>query len=168
MDDKKMFHSGITFEEFVNRDEDSYGEETLKIFNGLDFNYQLTERIKLIDKKINILICAEIWCPDCMINVPVIEKMRVINKNIELSIVTRDGNEDFLKKISKEEKIKIPTFVFFDEEFNILGKFIERPSIVRKAYNSGIQSTIIVTMRKYKRGGYTEETLKDILNTLSY
>lgn len=163
-----MFYNGISFEEFVNMDEDSYKEKTLEILNGIDFNKEFIERIKSIDKKINVLICAEIWCPDCMVNVPVLERMKNINNNIKISIIDRDENEDFLKKFIKGEKVKIPTFIFFDEDFNVLGTFVERPNIVKEVYKIGDQTAVIVTMRKYRKGEYTEETLKDILNILKY
>ncbi|HHV25855.1 thioredoxin family protein [Anaerosalibacter bizertensis] len=168
MDSKKMFHSGISFQDFVNMDEDSYKEKTLEVFNSIDFSDEFVERIKSIDKNIKILICAEIWCPDCMINVPVVEKMKKMNNKIEISIVNREGNEDFFKKFSKDEKVKIPTFIFYDEEFNLLGTFIERPRIVKEVYRTGNQTNIIVTMRKYRKGEYIEETLKDILDVLKY
>ena len=168
MDIKKMFHSGISFEEFVNMDEDSYKEKTLEVFNSIDFSGEFVERVKSIDKNVKILICAEIWCPDCMINVPVVEKMRNMNNKIEISIVSREGNEEFFKKFNNGEKARIPTFIFYDEEFNLLGTFIERPRIVKEVYRTDNQTTIIVTMRKYRKGEYTEETLKDILNTLKY
>lgn len=168
MDSKKMFHSGISFQDFVNMDEDSYKEKTLEVYNSIDFSDEFVERIKSIDKNIKVLICAEIWCPDCMINVPVIEKMRSMNKKIEVSIVSREGNEEFFKKFSNDENVKIPTFIFYDEEFKLLGTFIERPRIVKEVYKTGNQTNIIVTMRKYRKGEYIDETLKDILDTLKY
>lgn len=168
MKGKELFKTGITFEEFVNKDSNSYREKTLEIYNKIDFHEVNYHRIEKIEKKINILICAEIWCPDCMINVPVLEKMRETNKNISISIVEKAGNEEYFKYFNEEDVLKIPTFVFFDEEFKILGSFIERPSIVKEVQNSKNQPAIIVTMRKYKRGEYTENTLVEILNILGY
>lgn len=168
MKGKELFEKGISFDEFVNRDSNSYRDKTLEIFSGIKFEENNINRIKNIDKNINILICAEIWCPDCMINVPVVEKLRQINENIHISIVDKDGNEDFFRSFNNEDILKIPTFIFYDEYYNVLGDFIERPNFVKEVYNRGNQPEIIVTMRKYKKGEYTEETLRDILDALGY
>lgn len=168
MKGQELFEKGISFDEFVNRDSNSYREKTLEIFSGIKFEENNINRIKNIDKNINILICAEIWCPDCMINVPVVEKLRQINENIHISIVDKGGNEDYFRSFNNEGILKIPTFIFYDKNYNVLGSFIERPKFVKEVYNRGNQPEIIVTMRKYKKGEYTEETLKDIFNILRY
>lgn len=165
---RKLFSTGISFEEFVNLDEDSYKEKTLSIFQTIKIDNELENRIKNVNKKINILICAEMWCPDCMINVPVVEKMRQINENINLSIVERENNEEYFSKYVSGENVKIPTFIFFDGDFNEIGSFVERPNYVKEIQSSDNQPLKIVTMRKYKKGEFTCETLKDILRILGY
>ncbi|WP_026895677.1 thioredoxin family protein [Clostridiisalibacter paucivorans] len=166
MDIKGLYNSGISFEDFVNRDSDTYREKTLEIYRNIEFNPSLIDRIKEINKKIKVLICAEIWCPDCMINVPIIEKMRTYNRNIEISIVKRDGNEEFFKAYLKTDVVKIPTFIFFDKNCNELGSFVEHPKKIKNIVAFGNQPNIIVAKRKYKKGEYAEETLKDILDII--
>lgn len=168
MNPKELFEKGMTFSEFVEMDKDSYKEKILEIYSSIKFKAEVVDRIKSINKTINVLICAEMWCPDCMINVPVVEKMREINKDIHISIVGKDENEEFFKKYSNSEILKIPTFIFFDEYFNVLGYFVERPNIVKEASMSSNQVDVIVTMRKYRRGEYTLETLEDILNIIAF
>ncbi len=102
MEAKEIFERGVSFEDFVNMDSNSYREKTLEIYDSLSFKEESIERIKSIDKKINILICAEIWCPDCMINVPIVEKMRQINENIHISIVGKEENKYFFKVFNIE------------------------------------------------------------------
>jgi len=76
MDGYELFQSGVSFNDFVNTDTGSYREKTLEIFDTMEIDDDLLNKIKSIDRKINVLICAEMWCPDCMINVLVVEKMR--------------------------------------------------------------------------------------------
>lgn len=159
-----VFKQGISFEEFVNKDTDTYKEKTLQILKDIKFNDELLDKVKKIDHEINVLVCAELWCPDCMINVPVIEKMREINENIKISIVGKEGNEKIFKKYAPEENVKIPTFVFYDKDFNEMGSLVEHPSKVRDILSNGSQPNRIVAMRKYRKGEYAEETLRDILN----
>ncbi|WP_069651033.1 thioredoxin family protein [Caloranaerobacter ferrireducens] len=166
MDASCLYDKGVSFDEFVNKDKDTYREKTLEILNKIKLNDDLINKVKSIDKKIKVLVCAEIWCPDCMINVPVLEKIRQYNDNIDISIVEKDGNEDFFIKYSEEDRVKIPTFVFFDENFKELGSFVEHPKKIKDIISKGNQPNIIVAMRKYRKGEYAEETLKDILEIL--
>ncbi|WP_204260220.1 thioredoxin family protein [Caloranaerobacter azorensis] len=112
MDISCLYDKGVSFDEFVNKDKDAYKEKVLEILNKIRLSDELINKIKIIDKKIKVLVCAEIWCPDCMINVPVLAKMKEYNNNIDISIVEKNGNEDFFIKYSEEDRIKIPTFVF--------------------------------------------------------
>lgn len=166
MEINEVYKKGVTFDEFVNQDTDAYKEKTLQILEKIDFNEEQKKKIKLIDKKINVLICAEMWCPDCMINVPVIEKMKLLNDNINISIVGKEGNEEVFKKYAPEENIKIPTFVFHDENFEEMGSIVEYPKKIAQILSDGNQARRIVAMRKYRKGEYANETLNDILDIL--
>lgn len=166
MDINLVFENGISFTDFVDQDNDTYRESTLEIFNKIQLSDDEIERIKSINKRVKILVCAEIWCPDCMINVPVIEKMRLINDNITISIVDKEQFEELHAIRYPSENLRIPTFIFFDEEFNELGKFVEHPKLIRELTASSNQVNLIITKRKYKKGQYTKETLKDILGII--
>lgn len=168
MDMKKVFYEGISFEVFVKNGEGSHIEKTLDLLHSIQFEENIVSRIKAIDKKINILTLAEIWCPDCMINVPVLQKMKKYNDNIEFSIIKREGNEKYFKKYSVDGKIKIPTFIVFDDDFNEIGYFIERPKIIKDIYKSDNQVDIIIATKKYRNGQYGNETARDILDMLNY
>ncbi len=163
---RDIMQTGVSFEEFVNQDTDAYKEKTLKILDTIKFTEEQLKRIRAINKKLYILICAEMWCPDCMINVPVVEKMRQLNKNISLSIVGKERTLDFFQKYALDEKVRIPTFVFLNEEFNEMGSIVEHPRIIREILASGNQPNRIVAMRKYRKGEYAQEILNDILEII--
>ena len=166
MDIYELFKSGLSFDAFVSTDTGSYRDRTLEIFNQINFDEEYIHKIKNINRKINVIICAEMWCPDCMINVPVLEKMRKYNDNINISIVGKEGNEEYFKKYAHGESVKIQTFVFYDEDFNEIGSIIEHPKKIKDIIANGNQPNIIVAMRKYRKGEYAQETLKDILEIL--
>lgn len=162
----ELYKDGVTFQNFVNQDTDAYKEKTLQILEKIEFSKEQLNKINSIDKNINILICAEMWCPDCMINVPVIEKMKQLNKNISLSIVGKEGNEEFFKKYAPEENIKIPTFVIYDENFREMGSLVEHPKKIKEILSNSNQPNRIVAMRKYRKGEFAKETLDDILDII--
>lgn len=160
-----LFENGMSFDQFIKTDEESYREKSLEVLESINFEEESIEKIKSIDEKINILICGEIWCADCMINIPVIEKMRTYNENINISIVSKDQIRESDIKI--ESHIKLPTFIVYDKDFNELGFFTEHPRKIKEIIESGNESNFLVTIRKYRKGEYTGETLKDILNIIN-
>ena len=161
-----LFNSGVSFTEFVNTDTGSYKEKTLEILDTIEFDEEYIKDIENINTNINILVFGEIWCPDCMINIPVIEKMKQYNGNIDVSIVSKEGNEDFLKKYFVKDHVKIPILIVCDEKFKELGIFTEHPKKIKEIIDQGNESKIIVAMRKYRKGEYAQETLKDILDII--
>lgn len=167
MELKEIFDNGITFKEFLYNDNDrENSEKARKVYDSIIFDEDIVKSIKEIDRRINIIVLAEIWCPDCIVNVPVLGKMADINRNLHISIVKREGNEELLQKYREEGKVKIPTFIFFDENFNEIGYFIERPSIAKDIYKTFNQVEIIFTTKKYRNGEFACETAKEILSII--
>lgn len=159
-----LFESGMSFDQFISTDEESYREKSLKTLESIDFEKEYIEKIKSIDKNINILVCGEIWCADCMLNIPVVEKMRKYNDKIKVSIVNKDMILE--SNLNLEKQMKLPTFIIYDEEFNELGIFTEYPKKIKEIIEDGNESNFLVNIRKYRKGGYAQETLKDILEII--
>jgi alkyl hydroperoxide reductase subunit AhpF len=166
MDIRKLYENGMSFEEFISSDDKSYKEKILEIYNNIKIDGEMLQRIKSIDKKINILAFAEIWCPDCVLNVPALKKICDLNTNVNMKILPREGNEEYLEDYKVNGKAKIPTFIFMDKEFNVLGSFIEIPDVIKEIVAKGNQVDIIVAKRKYRKGEFTNETIKDILKKI--
>ncbi|AOY75149.1 thioredoxin family protein [Clostridium formicaceticum] len=160
---RELFASAGSFETFLKEDEDVNREKTLEIYENIFLEEQLIEKIKKIDKPIYVLAFAEIWCPDCMINVPALQKMRDINENIKIGILPREGNEAYMEDYKVGGKTKLPTFVILEENYKEKGVFIETPKIVRDIVANGNEVEVIVAKRKYKKGEYITNTIEEIL-----
>jgi len=154
----ETFNNGLSFDEFLNSSESKYKDATLDFYNNMELGEDLISQIKNIDKEINVLVCAELWCPDCIVNVPAVQIFNELNENIKISIIEKEGYED--------EFSKIPTFIIYDNKFNELGRFIERPKIIKKIENEGTQPEIIVAKRQYRKGKYILDTVQDILDII--
>jgi len=163
---QEIFEKGISFMEFVNQDEDAYKEKTIEIYEQISIDENLENEIKSVKEVINVLAFAEIWCPDCMINVPALQKMGDQNPNFKLSIVSREGNESYMEAYKVGGKPKIPTFVFLNDKFEAMGVFVERPTVVKQVEANGKETEVIVVKRKYKKGEYIKNTIEEILDIL--
>ena len=166
MSTQEIFEKGISFMEFVNQDQDAYKEKTIEIYEQSSIDKNLEKEIKGVKEVINVLAFAGIWCPDCMINVPALQKMGEQNSNFKLSIVSREGNESYMEAYKVGGKPKIPTFVFLNDKFETLGVFVERPTVVKQVEANGKETEVIVVKRKYKKGEYIKNTIEEILDIL--
>lgn len=163
---KEIFEKGMTFNEFSSLDDSKHKTEMIEYSNIGNIDKILKNEIVELNKNIKILLFGEIACPDCVINSSAIEKMCLLNCKIEYKIVRRDGYEDIIKKYGDQEKAYIPTVIVMDEEYNMIGTFVERPIIIKELANETDQVKRILTMKEYKKGKYVDETIKDILKII--
>ncbi|MBU5678173.1 thioredoxin family protein [Alkaliphilus sp. MSJ-5] len=163
---QQLFESGMSFEVFAPNGQDANIEKLLEVYNGIELDEELISKIQSIDKPIYLLAFAELWCPDCIINLPAIKKLNDINPNITFSILPREGNENYMDNYKISGKHKIPTFVVLNDRFEEIGVFIETPKIVKEIVNKGNQVEIIVAKRKYRKGEYIKDTIKEITNII--
>ena len=114
-------------------------------------NYSLLNdrRMKRLDKTIKIsedtitqiqsinepqtwLVITEGWCGDAAQNLPVINKIADINKNIDLKLVLRDDNNDLMNLFLTNGGKSIPKLIALDKENNVIDTWGPRPSTATK------------------------------------
>jgi len=160
---KTLFEDGMKFGDFMNLENGKH-KDAMKGFSSIDaISKELKDEILKVEKKIKILVFSEVWCPDCVINVSALEKLHLINNKVEFKIVGREGNEDTMKVYGDKDKSYIPTFVIMDDNYNVLGNFIERPISIKKVAAETDQVKRILMMKNYRKGEYIDETIRDIL-----
>ncbi|MDQ3704652.1 MAG: thioredoxin family protein [Chloroflexota bacterium] len=131
--DSDRFSEGLTVEEYVpgmrkNRAlfEQNYDNVALR---DEDVRF-LAEGTKVS----KVLVLAEDWCGDAIRYVPVVARLADEIPSWELRIFYRDENPDLAENWKKHGLFRaIPVIVFFDEQFNELAHFIEKPSPVYHA-----------------------------------
>lgn len=119
-----------------------------------------------IREPVHILILSEGWCPDCVVNVPIIAQIAQLNPRLQIKIFPRDENLDIMDAFLTDEKRTIPTIVFFDGEFREIGRWIERPAAVRKGFVAGTKEEKAAVKRDYLQGKYENDTVKEIRRIL--
>lgn len=164
---KELFESGYDFEQEFNQSDLVYQEKCNEYRANMEITEETINKVKSIEKKINILGFSELWCPDCQINLTVIDYLTKLNPNIKLRLQTREGNEEVIKAHSDDGKIKIPIFIYLDSNFEKIGSFIELPSNVREVDISDNQVEKIKTKKLYRKGSYMEQTILDFLKIIN-
>ena len=123
--DATRFSKGMAWKEYMAqmgdtraRTEDNYNKATLtdeerKFFSGVtDVKY--------------ILMLAENWCGDVHRNSPLIAHVCEAMQGCELRVFFRDKEPDLRDTFLNNGYQSIPVVVFFDKDWNEIGRWIER------------------------------------------
>jgi hypothetical protein len=70
---------------------------------------------------------AENWCGDVHRNSPALARLTEAMPSCELRVLFRDQNLDLADTFLNNGYRSIPVVVFFDEQWNEIGRWIERP-----------------------------------------
>ena len=163
---RQLFEKGVPFEVFAPDDHDVNMEKLLELYDRVEIDKELFNKIKSIEGPVYILAFAELWCPDCIINLPALKKINDINPNIMFRILSKNDNEKYIEDNKIDAKPKIPTFIILNDKFEKMGTFIENPKVLNDIINKGNQVEIVVTKRKYQKGEYVNESVKEIIDII--
>src|SRR5579885_2763577 len=84
-----------------------------------------------LPRPLDVLVLAEDWCGDVINNLPILGRLAAESGKLNVRIFLRDQNLDLMDQYLNQGQFRsIPVFVFFDAQFNEVGRFIERPASV--------------------------------------
>ncbi len=153
---REYFSKGLTFNEFLatiksNKDRflSNYKEMQLTPDDETAFS-GLPKRKNTI---IRVLAIVEDWCPDVFRHLPILAKIVDTSNDIELRILFRDQNLDLMEQYLTNSCMSIPTIVFFDDDYNELGRWVERPKEATKF--------MLEVRHRLAQPGMTEQKLRD-------
>jgi thiol-disulfide isomerase/thioredoxin len=127
---KERFYSGLTLAEFVagmkeNRDK---FEENLR---NVELRDEDKARLAQANEPVRVVVIAEDWCGDVLRYLPVLVKMAQRADRWEVRVFYRDANPDLIERWLKDGTHRaIPVVAFFDEDWNELGYYQEKPAAV--------------------------------------
>jgi selT/selW/selH-like putative selenoprotein len=122
------FDQGMTYAEYkaqMTRNQAQFIENE----HSLTFDPSDLAFFKTLAQPLNVLVLAEDWCGDVIANLPILGRLATESGKLNVRVFLRDQNLDLMDLYLKEGKHRsIPVFVLFDQEFNELGHWIERPT----------------------------------------
>lgn len=127
---RERFEQGMTYDEYKqqmtrNRERLEANERQL-VIDAADL--AVFQRLR---EPLNVLVLAEDWCGDVIANLPILGRLAADSGRLNLRIFLRDQNPDLMDQyLNRGVYRSIPVFVFFDQAFNEVGRFIERPDSV--------------------------------------
>lgn len=115
--------------------------------NEIEIPQSVIEQIKHLKNDVLWMVIGESWCPDTARNLPIIYKMSLFNDLIELKIVLRDQNKDFMNLFLTNGGQAIFKLIQFSPELEVKNTWGPRPS----------QATEKVMSYKSKHGQLTTD-----------
>lgn len=126
----ERFNQGLTYDQFKNqmtRNQERLAENE----RNLQLSPQELAPFKNLSQPVNVLVLAEDWCGDVIDNLPILARLAQESGKLNPRVFLRDQNLDLMDQYLNQGKYRsIPVFVFLDQNFNELGRFIERPPSV--------------------------------------
>jgi hypothetical protein len=123
--DAQRFAKGLTWKDYMAqmgdtraRTEDNYAKSVLTEDERKFFG--------TVTRVPYVLMLAENWCGDVHRNSPLIAHISEAMPNCELRVFLRDQNTDLRDTFLNNGYQSIPVVVFFDREWNEIGRWIER------------------------------------------
>ncbi|RKR15093.1 thioredoxin-like protein [Maribacter vaceletii] len=102
-------------------------DKTIKV------NEVVLEKVKAYSKKITWLVLTESWCGDAAQTMPVMNKLAILNPNINLQVIQRDQNLELMNRFLVNGTLSIPKLIMLDSTtLEVLGEWGSRPTIATK------------------------------------
>lgn len=155
---------GYSYEEYVAK---GYGEEQdrqRRVDGRTSFSEGFLSAVRAVKRPVRLIAFAEVYCPDSVVAMPFVKKMSELNDRIHLAILPRDP---YVKELEAAMGVaRIPTFLFFDEDGTIRGRYVELPKELKERMRDGDadeKSTLVLGYRKGKYNGLIEKELMECL-----
>lgn len=156
-----LWHSGKSLTDYFEENEPRLKELRDKILTYSLCDEAMKEISALTDD-VEVLVFSEPWCPDCVINLTILETMAEHSPRLSVRVLGREGNEALISAYNTERKAYIPTFLVFVNG-KLTGIFVERPELLKQQLLEGTQSDRIVCMQNYRAGKYADATAAELL-----
>lgn len=127
---RERFEQGMTYDAYkaqMTRNQERFAANE----HNFTLNPDDLQAFKALPRTLDVLVLAEDWCGDVIDNLPILGRLAAESGKLNLRVFPRDANLDIMDQYLKDGQFRsIPVFVFFDQDFHEIGRFIERPASV--------------------------------------
>ena len=127
---RERFETGLTYDQYKaqmtrNRERFEANERAVPL------EPEDLESFRRLPRPLNVFVLAEDWCGDVIANLPVLGRIAADSGTLNVRVFPRDQHPDLMDQYLLRGEFKsIPVIVFLDDDFNELGRFVERPASV--------------------------------------
>ncbi len=186
--DASTWQSGLTMPAFI----DSMGQHKKAMqarYKRICLLPEECEEFTRLEKQIQMVVMTEEWCPDCLMNLPVLARIADAAPKMELRIFIRKDWPQLRAYYTSLGIHSIPVATLLDEEFSVLAHWVERPQAAHQRLNDWkaahpeieevrmrfdlsaeqkrallkeINDRLLVEMESWYDGGLQSETIREV------
>lgn len=160
---KEIFSEGLPYEAYAAGLDAEEQAEFRRSYEGVRIGKDDIEDLGRLCTPLRVAAFSEGWCPDCVINVPVLARIAESACNLELRCFTRSEHPELVKQLNIE---KVPTFIFFNEKMEEIARWVERPASIAESLRKGNSAEQRLAKIAYKQGKFQPDTVDEILDLL--
>ena len=112
------FTKALTFEEYLKKQQEKYGDVQNKAYEATLLSDATKNNIKTLNETIHLAVFSEGFCPDCIVTLPFLQRLKEENPNLKVHIFPRTGFEDFLNEAVGDSRI--PTVISFNSSMALM------------------------------------------------
>ncbi len=161
--DREKFSKGITFSAYLNKMTDSRRDGFIASYEQVKLEREDLSALARLACPIYVAAFSEDWCGDCRINLPVLAKMAEATDCLEVRCFSREEYQELAHRLGVE---RIPTFIFYNKNFEEIARWVERPAAVAKILAQADGEEKRNVRIAYNRGHFHEDTIDEILDIL--
>ena len=163
--DREFFQQGETAETFIA----SMGDNRAK-FEQLTDESRLTSEqqraAEKLPKGLHVMVIAEPWSGDVLYNLPPLLRLAEAT-GWEVRLFRRDQFPDLILPYRKDHLYRsIPVFVFYDQDFNELSHWIERPAEATRVIDEE-SLKLRRRLREEHKSDWREDELREVTQLLT-
>jgi hypothetical protein len=135
---RDRFIRGATFREFLEGVGDQHPWREL--YRRARVPEDLRLRVLELRGKWHLLVLAEGWCGDGANSLPYLVRLAEATPNLDLRVLSRDGNPDLMDGHLTGETLSIPVVMILDEDFREVEWWGPRPAPLQDLFHREIKA----------------------------
>lgn len=155
---------GLTFEQYLNKNSDEEKARVLEAYERTELSKEAVDIVKSIDKKVNVVVFSEGYCPDCVVTLPFIKRMENLNDNLKVYLFGMKGNKELLEQYTGTARI--PTVMTFTEDMEPKGVYIEVPKVIAEKMAKLPSEKQRELVLEYRQGKFNDLVEKELLEII--
>lgn len=158
------FTKSLTFEDYLEKQQEKYGDVQNKAYANTSLSDSTKNNILNLNETIHVAVFSEGFCPDCIVTIPFIQRLKEENSNLKVHIFPRTGFEDFLTEAVGDSRI--PTVITFDSSMAPKGAYVEMPKELSSKMASLTMDEKKSLISEYRSGKYNDLIEKNLLDII--
>jgi len=134
MDWAHQWTQALPYAEFLDRHAEArHRERWQRIYDQVSLSEAQRALLASFTRQMHLLCVAGAWCGDCVLQGPILERIREATPAVELRFMDRDAHSDVQDVLVMNAGRRVPVVVFLSEDFQECARYGERTiSMYRK------------------------------------